>query len=889
MYEEKTIQEVCRTLHADRNQGLLREDAEERLRHYGGNELKEPEKQTLLSKIAAQLCDSLIFVLFAAAGISILLGDFSDAAVILAVVVLNAAVGVIQEGRAEKALEALKKMTRLEAVVIRDGKEERIDASRLVPGDLVLLDAGRQVPADLRLVEAVDLKTEESALTGESVPVKKSAAFQAEKPLPIGERKNTAFMTSYVTAGRGRGIVIATGMQTEIGKIAAMIHETPEEETPLQKRLGELGTILSVTAVVLCGLLFGMAVFQRRDVMEMLITAISLAVAAVPEGLPAVVTIVLALSVTRMAKLGSIVRRLPSVETLGSVSVVCSDKTGTLTKNEMTITACWYEGKERKLPVSMEEIRKNGMESLMEAFCLCNDATETTGEPTEFALYQFVKQSGINPEEMRRQLPRQGEIPFDSERKRMTTFHRRGNRFVSYTKGAPDVLLNRCSFILKNGKAVPLDGAERKRVERAVEALSAQALRVLAAAVTEGQKNSAETQMTFIGMVGMMDPPREEAKEAVEAFHQASVRTIMITGDHAKTACAVAKKLGIGQDLNIQNEVRCLTGEEMDRMSEEDLRREIQRTSVFARVSPSHKVRIVRLLKDLGQITAMTGDGVNDAPSLKAADIGIAMGKTGTDVARQASDMILTDDNFATIRRAIEEGRGIYENIRKSVIFLLSSNFGEIITMFAAVAAGIPSPLKPCHILWINLITDSLPALALGVDKNDAHQMMSRPPRRPGESLFAGGGWFFTGFYGCLIAAITLGAFFYTPVQLAAAQGSALSLQNLIQELENQTVLTTSQTYAFTVLGLSELFHAIGMRNLEEPVFRMGLFSNPLMCGAFLFGLILQGAVTEIPFFTQLFHTVKLSVSEWSGLILLSSAPLWFHEIVTLVRKKDRR
>lgn len=893
MYEEKSIEEVCKALDASRHRGLSEEDAAKRLRHYGMNELKEPERKSLGAKLAAQLCDSLIFVLFAAAGISVLLGEFSDAAVILAVVILNAAVGVIQEGRAEKALEALKKMTRLEAVVIRDGVEKKLDAETLVPGDLVILDAGRQVPADLRLIECAELKTEEAALTGESTPVKKSSSFQAAGSLPAGERKNTVFMTSYVTAGRGKGIVIATGMQTEIGRIAAMIHEAPEEETPLQKRLGELGRLLSLTAVVLCALLFVMAVIQKRDIMEMLITAISLAVAAVPEGLPAVVTIVLALSVTRMAGLGTIVRRLPSVETLGAVSVVCSDKTGTLTKNEMTVTAYYLDGKIKKAPFSQNDETEPGMNDLLEAFCLCNDASEKTGEPTELALYHFVKHCGMDPEAVRKKFPRQGELPFDSGRKRMTTFHREGKQIVSYTKGAPDVILKRCSHILLKGKEISLDASTRRQVERVIEELSDQALRVLAAARTQGKKNTDEQQMTFLGLAGMMDPPREEAKEAVEAFRRASVRTIMITGDHAGTACAVAEQLGImekdrleaGEELCLPRQTKsCLTGEELDQMTEEELWREIRQVSVFARVSPAHKVRIVRALKHIGQITAMTGDGVNDAPSLKTADIGIAMGKTGTDVARQAADMVLTDDNFATIERAIEEGRGIYENIRKSVIFLLSSNFGEMITMFAAVAAGIPSPLKPCHILWINLITDSLPALALGVDKNDGAQMMKHPPRKPGESLFARGGWFFTGFYGCLIAAITLGAFFYLPWKLAAETGRVLTPAFLIQTFKDPQLFCRAQTYAFTVLGLSELFHAIGMRNLEKPIFRMGLFSNPMMCGAFLFGLILQAAVTELPFLTQVFHTSRLSFMEWAALLLCSAAPLFFHELFTLIR-----
>lgn len=886
MYEEKSPAEVMRHF-ATGGQGLTREDAEERLRLYGNNTLQEPERRSLPARLWSQLCDSLIFVLFAAAGISVMLGEFSDAAVILAVVVLNAVVGVIQEGRAEKALESLKQLTRLEAVVIRDGKEQEIDAGLLVPGDLVVLDTGRQVPADLRLIETNELKTEESALTGESVPVRKNSAFRAKQGAPLGERKNMAFMTSYVTAGRGLGIVTATGMQTEIGRIAAMIHESPEEETPLQKRLSELGRVLSLTAIGLCALLFGMAVLQKRDVLEMLITAISLAVAAVPEGLPAVVTIVLALSVTRMAKLGTIVRRLPSVETLGAVSVVCSDKTGTLTKNEMTVTACYCGGNlretsqvsqllQRKNPGRREEREEaEDLSLLLEAFCLCNDATEQMGEPTELALYQLGKDCGADPETVRRQQPRQGELPFSSERKRMTTFHRSGSSLVSYTKGAPDVILERCSHIRKQGRTVAMDAAEKKRVEAVVEQLSSGALRVLAAAMTEGRKNSKETEMTFLGLAGMMDPPREEAREAVEAFRRAGVRTIMITGDHAKTACAVAAQLGIGNS-------RCLTGEQLDGLSDEELRHRIPTVSVFARVSPAHKVRIVRALRSLGHITAMTGDGVNDAPSLKIADIGIAMGKNGTDVARQASDMILTDDNFATIERAIEEGRGIYENIRKSVIFLLSSNLGEIITMFAAVAAGVPSPLKACHILWVNLITDSLPALALGMDENDREQLMRRPPRRPEESLFAGGGWFCTVFYGAVIAAVSLGAFFFVPWKAAAAEGRTLTFALARELLFRKKLLVHAQTYAFTVLGLSELFHAIGMRSPGRSVFCAGLFSNRLMWAAFFCGLLLQAAVTELPWFTGIFCTASLSLKEWAGLFLTSAIPLTTHELLTL-------
>lgn len=878
MYESRTSEEICRKLSADERNGLSEEDARERILHFGKNVMREPERKGLAARIAQQLCDSLIFVLFAAAGISILLGEYGDAAVILAVVAMNAVVGVIQEGKAERALESLKKLTKLSAKVIRGGKERMIDAEFLVPGDLVILETGCQVPADIRLLSSVDLRTEEAALTGESTPVKKDSRFLAAGPLPVGERKNMAFMTSYVTAGKGMGVVVATGMNTEIGKIAALIHEAPEEETPLQRRLGDLGKILSMTAVGLCILLFAIAVIQKRDVMEMLITAISLAVAAVPEGLPAVVTIVLALSVTRMVKTGTIVRRLPSVETLGAVSAVCSDKTGTLTKNEMTVTVCGFDGMTFEGKDMYRAAEERTGKRLLEVFCLCNDASDEMGEATESALLRFVSDCGISEKRLREKFPRKGEIPFESGRKMMTTMHREGKRFFSCTKGAPDVILERCSHVMEQGEICVLDRERRRKIKEAVENLSSRALRVLAAAVSEGEGKTPEKGMIFLGFAGMIDPPRKEVRQAVEAFRRASVRTIMITGDHADTALAIARQLGIASEKR-----ECISGQELDKMDEMELRHRLPQTSVFARVSPDHKVRIVRALKAEGQITAMTGDGVNDAPSLKIADIGIAMGQTGTDVARQASDMILTDDNFATIEKAIEEGRGIYENIRKSVIFLLSSNFGEIITMFAAIAAGVPSPLKPAHILWVNLITDSLPALALGVDKNDGEQLMKKPPRRPEETLLSGGGWFYTVFYGFLIAAVSLCAFFFVPWREAAEAGINFSPSVFRQLLGQEEILQKAQTYAFTVLGLSELFHAAGMRSPERSVFGRGFFGNRLMIAAFAFGLLLQAAVTELPILASLFHTSVLSPAEWGFLLLLSAAPLLAHEILAVL------
>lgn len=880
MFEEKTIAETKRLLNSGDPGGLSGEEARRRLQKYGPNELTEPEGPGFFMRLLSQFMDPLIYVLMAAGVISVFLGEVGDACIIAAVVVLNGTVGMIQEGKAKRALDALKKMTRLKAVVRRDGCNQEIDASGLVPGDIVILDAGRQIPADLRLTVTENLKTEESALTGESVPVGKDAGFAAAGALPVGDRKNMAWMSTNVTAGRGEGIVTATGMDTEIGKIARLIHEAPVEATPLQKRLGDLGGALSFLAVGLCAVLFAVAVFQKRDVGEMFVTAISLAVAAVPEGLPAVVTIVLALSVSRMVKVNTIVRRLPSVETLGAVNVVCSDKTGTLTQNKMTVEEVSDAG--RLLG------QKGSTDELLRAMVLCNDARITRGgrlgDPTELALLECGTRRW--PEEkLNRELPRTAERAFDSERKMMTTVHKdksRGGRIVSYTKGAPDMILARCDRYLCGDETKPLSADQRRRIQAKIEGYSARALRVLGAARTDGDGRG-ETDMIFLGLAAMTDPPRPEVPHAVKLFKEAHVRTVMITGDHRDTAFAIAKKLGIASMEN-----QCMSGAELDGMDDEELAGRAGNVSVFARVSSDHKVRIVRALKRSGNIVAMTGDGVNDAPSLKAADVGIAMGQCGTDVAKQAADIVLTDDNFATIEKAIEEGRGIYENIKKSVIFLLSSNFGEIATMFTAIVLSLPSPLKASHILWINLITDSLPALALGTDKNDGEALMREPPRRPGESLFARGGLTCTLFYGFLIAVISLTAFLRVPVSLLSAAGQPLTAKNLAVLLSDRNLLTHCQTYAFTVLGLSQLFHAVGMRDVGRSVFRMNHLENKLMLAAVALGVALQVMVTEIPGLVSVFQTAALSGREWGGLLLLSAFPMAAHELLVLLNKLQK-
>lgn len=886
-FETKTTEETGRLLHSTDPGGLSAEEARKRLEQYGANRLQEPEQPGFFSRLLSQFMDPLIYVLAAAGVISVFLGEIGDACIIAAVAALNGAVGMIQEGKAKRALDALKKMTRLKAVVRRDQTDQEIDAAELVPGDLVVLDAGRQVPADLRLLWTEDLRAEESALTGEAAPVHKDAGFSAAAGLPVGDRKNMAYMSSNVTAGRGLGMVTATGMDTEIGRIARLIREAPMEATPLQKRLGDLGGALSILAVALCAALFGLAVWQKRDVGEMLITAISLAVAAVPEGLPAVVTIVLALSVSRMARVHTIVRRLPSVETLGAVSVVCSDKTGTLTMNRMTVEEVLDAGElldeggsgRRRRPGRGKGATTPGQEELLRAFVLCNDAELNKkgriGDPGELALLEYAEKEGPwTKGELERQLPRTAERAFDPERKRMTTVHRTETGTVSYTKGAPDVILERCSRYLSGSGERPLTGGSRRRLQDRISWLSGQGLRVLGAARSDGDGRK-EEDMVFLGLAAMADPPRPEAAHAVAMFKRAHVRTVMITGDHRDTALAIAMRLGIAEDGT-----QCISGAELDRMDDAALKERAETAAVFSRVSPDHKVRIVRALKENGSIVAMTGDGVNDAPSLKAADVGIAMGQTGTDVAKQAADMVLTDDDFATIEKAIEEGRGVYENIKKAVIFLLSSNFGEIMTMFTAIALSLPSPLKASHILWINLITDSLPALALGTDKNDGPALMEEPPRGKDESLFSRGGMACTLFYGFLIAVISLTAFLRLPVGILAAEGRRITVESLSLVLGDPAVLARCQTYAFTVLGLSQLFHAVGMRDVGRSVFRMNHLENRLMLAAAVLGVFLQVLVTENSRLVALFQTAALSGTEWRELLFLAAAPLAAHELL---------
>ena len=896
MYEMKTAAEVLRVLETDKDRGLGRREAMERKAKYGANRLKDQEKKNVGQMIMEQLNDPLILILVVAMGISLMLHEVGDAIIIITVVVLNATVGIIQEGKAGKAVEALKKISSPQAVVLREGKRMKIPAEDLVQGDIVLLEAGNMIPADLRLIDTQGVYVEESTLTGESVSVEKDADYVAET---TGDNSsmNMAYMSTYMTKGRGEGVVVATGMDTRIGHIADMLRGGKDKLTPLQVKLGELGKVLSFLAVGICVFLFVVAVLQKRDVGEMLLTSVSLAVAAVPEGLPAIVTIVLALSVSRMVRAKTIVRKLSSVETLGAVEVVCSDKTGTLTQNKMTVTECYLEGKIIKRDRFgecfssvtggqsaglMRELANAGQAGQFMLGCiLCNDGVllgeDKIGDPTELALLYMAKECDADIENLRTAYPRVAERGFDSERKMMTTVHRGDSGIVSYTKGAAERVLENCDRIYKRGQLCAMSRSDKDAVGKVQKQLMGEGRRVMALAM-DLSGGVQEKNMVFLGLLSMHDPVRPEAVQAVSDFEKAGVSTVMITGDHPDTAFSIAKELGIADSPR-----QCITGRELDHLKDHGFLQRLQELKVFARVTPEHKVRIVEGYRTLGKTVAMTGDGVNDAPSLQAADIGIAMGQNGTDVARGAADFVLMDDNFATIHLAIREGRGIYENIRKSVLFLLSSNLGEIITMLLTIVAGLPSPLKASFILWINLITDSLPALALGVDDNDGEGLMREKPRRKEDSLFAKGGLLCVICYGLVIGGVSLAAFLKVPYDRIVAENLPVSLHNVVEGLRISSVLAKAQTHAFTVLGISQLFHAIGMRDVNRSVFKMNHRNNPYMIGAFSIGVALQAAVTEITPLISLFGTVRLSLAEWMQLMALSVTPLIVHELLVAV------
>ena len=905
MFETKSAKEVLQELDSNVEQGLTSQEAGERLLKYGPNKLPEKKKTPLFLVFLQQFNDPMIFILLAAALLSIAISiynsihngesfDFADPVIIMGVCVLNAIIGTVQENKAEKSLEALKKMSSPTCVVRRDGKLIELKAEELVLGDIVILEEGRTIPADLRLITAINLKTDESSLTGESLPVEKDASIVFSDEVGVGDRVNMAYMSTPVVYGRGEGIVVRTGIDTETGKIAKMLSEGEDDATPLQKQLAKLSKFLGILTIGIVVLLFGIQIIDLvkqnmhsplgtegwlDGIIENFMFAISLAVAAVPEGLPAVVTIVLALGVQKMVRANTIVRKLPSVETLGAVSVVCSDKTGTLTQNKMTVVRAYVD----EQLIGGEDILKDNCKFLSMGLSLCSNASVDEGlygDPTEIAFVEYANKLNQHKADLEKIAPRIDEYPFDSVRKMMSTQHTYQGKKLIFTKGAIDSILRVATKISINGKERNITEKDKENIMKASDAMAVDALRVLGLAYKYADELK-EENLVFLGLVGMIDPPRPEAKNAVSIFKKAGITTIMITGDHKTTALAIAKELGITDENG-----EALSGEEIDALSPEELQEKVKTVHVFARVSPENKVQIVTAVRNNGNIAAMTGDGVNDAPSLKQADIGIAMGITGTDVAKGAADMVLTDDNFASIEKAVEEGRGIYTNIKKTVLFLLSTNIAEVLAMFAVVIMSLflvqynlPTPLLAIHILWVNLITDSLPAVALGADEKESG-IMDDKPRNPKESLFSHGGYFLTFGYGLLITLTTVFAFLMIPI----FEYGATSLEAIAELFEtNKDALAQSQTAAFCVLSLSELFHMLGMTSLRKSFVHNFWSKNWLLWVSFALGVALQIAVVNIPGLNTFFSCYPLDISHWGIVIALSAAPVVVHEIVTLV------
>jgi Ca2+-transporting ATPase len=934
-WHQKDIEDIFEELHSSRT-GLSADEARKRLEEHGLNVIREEKKKGPFLMLLDQFRDFMILVLIAAAVISGVVGEFSDSLAIIVIVILNAVLGFVQEYRAEKAMTALKKMAALTATVIRDAKTAEIQASGLVPGDIVLLETGKIVPADMRLTEAAHLKVVEASLTGESLPSEKQIRPLRDEALPLGDRINMAYKGTTVSYGRGRGIVIATGMDTELGKVASMLQVEEEVKTPLQKRLAAFGRNLSFAILVICAVIFGAGLLRGESPVLMLLTAISLAVAAIPEALPAVVTISLALGAKKMVRQNALMRKLPAVETLGSVTYICSDKTGTLTQNRMTVEECYVDGREvesEKLKVKSERgdelpVADSQVSSLLVALALCNDAGpdkdgEITGDPTETALYVFAKEAGFAKDELVKSFPRIGELPFDSERKCMTTIHKwasgqgftdsseknnhspeplsprppefplgedspdaiadpspsfntgnpplppfgRGGEggFVSFTKGAIEVLLERSVNVLTSAGTGKIDVDEIRRVN---DRMATDGLRIIGIAMRQWETlpdntipDTVEAGLTFLGLVGMMDPPREEVGEAISSCKKAGIKPVMITGDHPVTARAIAGRIGVLED----DSGPVLTGKELAELSMEKFEAAVEHIRVYARVAPEQKLKIVKALQDKGQFVAMTGDGVNDAPALKRADIGIAMRITGTDVAKEASHMILLDDNFATIVKAVKEGRKIYDNLRKIIKYLLSSNSGEIWTLFLAPFFGLPIPLVPIQILWINLTTDALPAIALSAEPEES-DVMERPPRHPKESVFVNGLGFYCIWVGLVMAGVTL-----------ATQAWSIHVSG-----------SHWQTMVFTVLCLSQFGNALAVRSERESFFRIGPLSNKYLLGAVILSFFLQMATIYVPSLNPIFKTQPLSLNELLATIGLSSIVFFAAEGQKLWKKRAR-
>ena len=917
----KGISQVEKELQTNIKEGLTEEQVKANYEKYGMNELKQKKKKSLCVKFLEQFKDFMIIVLIIAAIVSGAVGiaegeGITDTIIILIVVVLNAIIGVVQESKAEKSLEALQKLSAHASKVVRNGKVAVVQSRELVPGDVVVLDTGDYVPADLRIVESANLKSQEASLTGESVPVDKNTETIEDEKVSLGDRTNMLFSSSLITYGRGKGIVVETGMNTEVGKIAKIINDTEGTETPLQTKLNKLGKTLGIAALAICIVIFIIGIAYGKDVIDMFMTAVSLAVAAIPEGLAAVSTIVLAIGVQRMVKKNAIIKKLPAVETLGSATVICSDKTGTLTQNKMTVQKVFVNNE----VVEAKDIKdiSNELDRLMQVCTLCNDTKigaerELTGDPTETALIDLGFKINFDVKEVL-ELKRVKEIPFDSDRKLMTTVNKVGEKYFVYTKGGIDELLARCNSYIVNGEIKTDLDKYKAEINKYNVDMAKDALRVLAMAYkemdhepTDEEMKNIENDLIFVGMVGMIDPPREEVKVAVEKCKTAGIKTVMITGDHKITAVAIAKALGI-----LENEDEAITGSELEEMSDEDLTKNIRKYSVYARVSPEHKVRIVKAWQANGEIVAMTGDGVNDAPALKTADIGCAMGIVGTDVSKEAADVILTDDNFATIVSSVEEGRRIYDNILKAIQFLLSSNVGEIIVLFLAILItpwlgstfnidiGLIEVLLPIHILWINLVTDSLPALALAVDPAEDDVMKRKPKKQKG--IFTKGMSFRVVYQGIMIGLLTLAAFIIgiatpeenlpTMVKIDGTLYGVEEVENLDEALANgaeyvekqEVKVEIGQTMAFMVLAFSELVHVFNIRNNKKSVFKTHPFNNKMLLLAIGASAALMLIILLVPALRHIFSIPILPMGNLIETILLIIAPLVIVEIFKLLK-----
>ena len=893
----KSREEVFQEFGISEDIGLNDEQVLKNREKYGSNELQAQKKKSLFVKFLEQFKDFMIIVLILAAVVSGIVGyieegKITDSIIILVVVIVNAIIGVAQEAKAEKSLEALQKLSSHSAKVIRNGQVNVIASRELVPGDIVVLDTGDYVPADLRIIEAANLKSQEASLTGESVPSEKNAATIENEKVGVGDRNNMLFSSSLITYGRGKGVVVATGMNTEVGKIAGIISNTVKSETPLQTKLNKLGKTLGIAALVICVVIFVIGLIYGKAPLDMFMTAVSLAVAAIPEGLAAVSTIVLAIGVQKMVKKNAIIKKLPAVETLGSASVICSDKTGTLTQNKMTVEKVFYDGKLIDIK-DIKDSEAQDLKRLVHISMLCNDtkvsaSNELTGDPTETALVDMGFKLDFTPE-LYVSYPRVEELPFDSERKLMTTVHKVGDKYLVYTKGGVDELLKRCKgYEFEGNVKYDLD-SYTAQITQQNEQMAQNALRVLAMAYkdldhmpSKEEMKEIESDLIYVGMVGMIDPPREEVKLAVEKCKSAGIKTVMITGDHKITATAIAKALGIMEDGD-----EAITGAELEEMTDEQLIERVKRIAVYARVSPEHKVRIVKAWQANGEIVAMTGDGVNDAPALKTSDIGCAMGIVGTDVSKEAADVILTDDNFSTIVSAVEEGRRIYDNILKAIQFLLSSNVGEIIILFLAILIApllaskfgidikLIEPLLPIHILWVNLVTDSLPALALAVDPAEK-DIMNRKPNKKQKGVFTKGMTWRIVYQGLMIGLLTLTAFI-----LGLATKDVPVIEGKTPE---EVRVAIAQTMAFVVLALSELVHVFNIRNNRKSLFTSGLFSNLILIGAILLSACLMFAVLLVPLFRNIFDIVPLPTANIIETICLVFAPMVIVEIFKLFK-----